>query len=219
MTDSGQPSAFSPGTENNGVLVTLGRQDTDLYGPLREWISDAGIADHAAAKGCHAPEFILPDADGRLVSSGALTARGPVVLLFVAGSWCSFCGAKLKAHDALADTVRDLGATIVALTPEVGEFPRLLKRRYELKMEVLSDADCGVGLLYGLVYVVPATIRSLMVERGLDLAVRQGSPTPLLSLPATYVVDPQERIAAAFVETDYTAPPRPKAVRDVLRRL
>ncbi len=46
-----------------------------------------GIMDRVARVGQRAPQFALPNADGRTVSLGDLLARGPLVLSFYRGRW------------------------------------------------------------------------------------------------------------------------------------
>jgi AhpC/TSA family len=57
---------------------------------MRRSIDDlraGGIMDRVARVGQRAPEFALPNADGRTVSLGELLARGPLVLSFYRGRW------------------------------------------------------------------------------------------------------------------------------------
>jgi AhpC/TSA family len=46
-----------------------------------------GIMDRVVRVGQRAPEFALPNVDGRTVSLGELLARGPLVLSFYRGRW------------------------------------------------------------------------------------------------------------------------------------
>ena len=47
----------------------------------------SGFQARMPAVGQPAPSFELPDQDGTLVSSGALLARGPLVVSFFRGGW------------------------------------------------------------------------------------------------------------------------------------
>ena len=47
----------------------------------------SGIMNRVARVGQPAPDFTLPNADGRPVSLAELRARGPVVLSFYRGRW------------------------------------------------------------------------------------------------------------------------------------
>lgn len=52
-----------------------------------EALRASGILDRVVKVGHRAPDFTLPDADGRPVSLAALRAGGPVVLSFYRGRW------------------------------------------------------------------------------------------------------------------------------------
>lgn len=52
-----------------------------------EELKQAGLAERALKVGDRAPSFTLPDETGRLVSSGELLARGPLVVTFFRGAW------------------------------------------------------------------------------------------------------------------------------------
>jgi len=47
----------------------------------------SGIAQRSLGVGKRAPEFTLPDAGGRMVSSVELLARGPLAVSFYRGKW------------------------------------------------------------------------------------------------------------------------------------
>ena len=47
----------------------------------------SGISKRTLRVGAHAPEFSLPDADGKFVSSAELLKNGPLVASFYRGKW------------------------------------------------------------------------------------------------------------------------------------
>ena len=61
------------------VLAIMHRATDDLR--------RSGILDHVLEPGDDAPEFSLPNAEGRTVHSTDLLARGPVVVSFYRGVW------------------------------------------------------------------------------------------------------------------------------------
>lgn len=61
------------------ALVVMQRATDDLRA--------SGIMNRVRKAGDRAPEFTLPDADGRPVSLASLLAKGPVVLSFYRGRW------------------------------------------------------------------------------------------------------------------------------------
>ena len=62
----------------NVLLTTSSAADWVLYGHLVGWLRDTDVASHAFKVGDPAPDFLQPDAVGRLHSSEQLRRRGPL---------------------------------------------------------------------------------------------------------------------------------------------
>lgn len=75
------------------LLTTFSAADWVSYSHLVGWLRDTDVASHALKVGDTAPDFLLPDVDGRLHSSEQLRRNGPLVLSFSRGGWCPFCTA------------------------------------------------------------------------------------------------------------------------------
>ncbi|OSJ33786.1 alkyl hydroperoxide reductase [Bradyrhizobium japonicum] len=201
------------------LLTMFNAADWDSYNHLLSWLRDADVASHALKVGDEAPDFLLPDADGRLHSSEQLRRNGPLVLSFFRGGWCPFCTAELCALQAAKDEFESVGATLVVVTPETRDFPRQLKRSLGLDLKVLSDVDYGVAISYGVLFKVPDEIKAHYSGRGFDFGARHGSPEWMLPIPATYVIDAQGRIRSAFVEPDFTIREEPAEILASLRQV
>jgi peroxiredoxin len=160
------------------------------------WLRDADVASHALKAGDDAPDFLLPDADGRLHSSEQLRRKGPLVLSFFRGGWCPFCTAELCALQAAKDEFESIGGTLAIVTPEMRDFTRQLKASLGLDLKVLSDVDYGAALSYGVLFRVPTT-RAHYSGLGFDFGARHGSSIWMLPIPATYVIDADGRIRSA----------------------
>lgn len=186
--------------DGESIVMSLNRADTEFYAPLRERMTAAEITSQALEVGEDVPDFFLPDERGRLYSLRTLLQDGPIVLMFMGGSWCPFCISRLKA---VIYATGQLGR-VVAITPETGPFPRAMKAANALDCLILSDVDYGVGLLFGLIYLVPNPIITLMEVKGIKLGAMHGSSKPMLSAPATYVVAPSGKVLMRAVDSDYT---------------
>jgi peroxiredoxin len=200
------------------MLVTLGRSDTALYAPLRDWMMASNLTEQALKAGDDAPDFFLPDDGAHLVALRSLLERGPVVLSFLGGGWCSFCVARLKTLNAALEGGDGPPATLVAITPETGSHPRRMRAAHQLKCTVLSDVGYGVGLLFGIVSAVPPAIVTEMGARGLDLAQLHGVARPMLAAPAVYLIEPSGKIALASLDHDYMAGADTEALINALTR-
>ena len=169
---------------------------------LSSWLRTAGVPDEALKANEPAPDFLLPEVDGKLVSSSELRQTAPLIVTFVYGTWSPLCAAGLRALHGATPSIRASGARAIAITPEAGDLPRNFKRDHRLDLEILSDLDLGVSLSFGLVSVVPAEIKSRLLQRGLDLSAAHGFSFWMLPMPATYVLDQRGIIRRACVGPD-----------------
>ena len=169
---------------------------------LSSWLREAGVPDGALKVNEPAPDFLLPEANGKLVSSLELRQTAPLIVTFVYGTWSPLCATGLRALHGAFPSIRAAGARVIAITPEAGDLPRNFKRDRRLDLEILSDLDLGVSLSFGLVSVVPAEIKNRLLRRGLDLSAPYGFSLWMLPMPATYVLDQRGIIRRACVGPD-----------------
>ena len=109
-----------------------------------------GNADRALKAGERVPEFTLPDADGHLISSTALLAKGPLVLTFYRGVWCPYCNLDLQALEDVADDIRSRGASLVAISQQGASSSRKSQRTNKLSYPILTDQGGDLAERFGL---------------------------------------------------------------------
>lgn len=179
----------------------------------------AGIAEASLQVGETAPDFRLPDTDGRMVSLEASLRGGPVVVTFYRGGWCPYCNLALRAlHQAMARLTAEQ-ATLLAITPQLAEGVRETRERLGLDFPMLADRDNRTARLFGLVYRLPDDLIALYRRLGVDIAAANGTAEWELPLPASYVIAPDGVVAYAMVDVDYTHRAEPDDVVAALRRL
>jgi peroxiredoxin len=194
----------------------------DVVAVMRKATADliaSGQADRALKSGARAPDFALPDADGQIVRSSDLLARGPLVLTFYRGVWCPYCNMDLQAIEAAAADFRALGASVVAISPQTAVNLRKARRDHALSFPLLSDHGGEVANAFGLRYRLPDDLIALYKGFGNDLAVGNGEPSWTLPMPARYVIGHDGVIAYAEVNPDYTRRPDPSELLPTLKRL
>ena len=120
-----------------------------------------GAADKALKAGETAPDFILPDADRKMVSSRDLLARGPIVVTFYRGVWCPYCNLDLQAMEAARSEVERRGAQMVAISQQTAANSRKALREMGLGFSMLSDKGGEVGAKFGLRWTVPEYLREV----------------------------------------------------------
>ena len=165
------------------------------------------------------PDFALPGADGHIVDFADVLARGPAVISFYRGSWCPYCNLELRALQQHLPEFDRIGATLVAISPELPDGSRKLVERDGLRFPVLTDAGNRVSRLFGLMFRLPRSLVDFYRGNGFDLAACNGDSVWELPVPATYVVGRDGVVAWAHVDCDYRRRAEPTDVIAALRDL
>ncbi len=193
-------------------------------------ISALDIVERALRPGDLAPAFDLAAYGGGRRTLPSYLNSGPLVLTFYRGVWCPYCNLQLKEyHDRLLE-ITNLGASLVAVTPEKpGAFDRLTTSgapadivagaATSVGFDVLHDAGNALARQYGLVFELPESHRRVLAQIGIDLVAMTGDASVTFPDPATYVITPGGRIAWAFVPNNYRKRAEVSAIAAALREL
>jgi peroxiredoxin len=182
-------------------------------------LNRSGFLQYAIKEGEPFPDFVLPSAEGRLVSLASFLERGPVIISFFRGEWCPWCQLMLTALAEAMPEIEAAGASLLALTPETGGLPLIMKRDSNAHFEVLSDVDCGVGLAAGIIFRMPRLYRARLEASGISLPERVGNSSWFLPVPATFIVTRDGLIAWRFVDADFTHRAEPADIIKTIRSL
>ncbi len=128
------------------------------------------------AVGARAPEFTLPDQDGRDTSLTSLLNRGSLVLFFYPADFTPGCTKEVcMLRDLHADLIKR-GLSLAGISPQGAQSHRSFRGKHGLPFTLLSDPDKSV-------------IRMYEVMGPLGFGVRR----------ATYLVDPSRHIRDAVL--------------------
>lgn len=162
-------------------------------------VASTEAAGKALRAGAPAPLFTLHDTNGVSVSLDDLLNRGPVILHFFRGAWCSFGERGLADLASAYYEFRDLGASALAIAPPSKPATPIMP----LPMPELVDHNLKVARSFGLAYELPETLRDRYESLGYQPPVTRAAKSFLAPIPATYLVDRDGIIAMAYVDVDY----------------
>ena len=182
-------------------------------------IDSSGVAPGLAV-GDHAPNFTLPDALGQPVTLTNLLATGPVVVVFYRGEWCPYCNIQLRGLQAALPAIRELGASLVAISPQAPDHSLSVTEKHELAFPVLSDLDQEVIRAYKVQFTLAGDLEDLQVNVFQnDPANQNADHSRSLPVPATFVIDRGGIVRAAFISADWRVRAEPADIEAALRSL
>lgn len=192
---------------------------TPVYDLFVAKLRRSGVGTAAPELGSTFPDFALPNARGRYRSLAELTREGPIVLSFNRGGWCPYCRTELTSWGEHAEELAGAGGSFVSVAAETGGRAEQLHALVGERAEVLVDVDHGLALTVGLAFRCDEDLQRRYLSCGLDLSDLYGSGTWFLPVPATFVVDREQRVRYAFVDADFRNRADPSEVIDTLRAL
>jgi peroxiredoxin len=191
-------------------------------------LQQSGIAERALKPCSEAPEFELPDQNGRLVRSLDLLAQGPLVVSFIRGRWCPFCVGQMEAMNAVTRQIQKLGASMVAISPQTAHQNYLMADQHKLQFPLLSDAGNKVAKKFGLAYRVPDYQQEVYGRAFVNLPFVNGDRSWELPIPATYILERHQSagesaratpVIYAYADPDYTDRPEPADILAFIAQL
>src|SRR6201996_469869 len=149
-------------------LDTITTNTRNLVQPERLAITDdavqellaSGIESQILPVGANIPGFSLQDAlTKKTVNSSDLLALGPLIIKFFRGRWCPYCMTELETWQRLYPTLRERGALLVAISPQMLRQNDFTVQQHDITFPVLTDPGATVAASFGAAYTVPEKMR------------------------------------------------------------
>jgi peroxiredoxin len=150
MTLQAKLDAFKADFEAGKPPYSVPRSVIDTMHRATEELIASGAAARALKAGDMAPPFVLKDPGGKSVSASELLAQGPLVVSFYRGVWCPYCNMELQALQEALPAFRELGANLVAISPQNAVNSRKSVRNNGLEFAILSDPGNETAAAFGL---------------------------------------------------------------------
>jgi peroxiredoxin len=206
-------------TQKKKTETSAPKEALEVMHRATEDLAKSGIMDRIVKKGDRAPDFTLNDINGNTVNLKERLLKCPVVLGFYRGRWWPYCNLELEALEQAYTEIKSLGASFLMISPQTEEHSRAFVKNKKLSMEILSDPGNQTAEKYGLVYTVPADLKKVYLQFGIDLTKYNDDDTWRLPMSARYIIDQDQVIRYAEVSPDYTVRPDPSHTIDVLKEM
>ncbi len=149
------------------------------------------------------PDVSVRDSTGETVKLRSLHADRPLVIVFFRGSWCPVCTRHFQELIKVHPQVAELGAAIVAVSPDNVERTKANMEKLKIPFALLSDSDVAAARAFGLAFQVDETTLAKHKGFGIDLEQASGNDYHALPVPAVYIVDPSGKIRFAHSNPNY----------------
>jgi peroxiredoxin len=126
---------------------------------------------------------------------------------------------ELDALKKATDEFKALGATFLAISPQLQSFNREFREEKKLTFEILSDPGNEMAQRYGLTFNLPEDLKEIYVKFNIDLEKYNGDDSWTLPLPARLIIDPEGIIRYAAINADYTVRPEPEETIAALKNI
>src|SRR6266700_3104091 len=157
----------------------------DLLSPIEQLIASDAI-ENVLKDGAQTPDFTLPDAVGNEVTLSHLLRQGPVVISFYRGAWCPYCNLELRAYQRVLPQLQELGATLVAISPQTPDHSLSLVEKQQL------------------IFTIEEAVRAAHKRIGANLPAFNGDDSWELPMAGTFLVDQLGTIRLASVDPDFS---------------
>ncbi len=145
--------------------------------------------------------------------------RGPVVVTFFRGSWCPYCRDELSDFQDHIEEFNGLGATVIAISPEVDEKSVELAEELGTEFIIARDEDNRLADRLGLMFKLDAKTIKRYREYGIHVGDANGTGSWELPVPATYVIDSDGVVQYVFDDEDYRTRAKAKDILEIVERV
>jgi len=178
-----------------------------------------GIANKAPKVGDTLADAEFTNHLGKKVKLSQVVGGKAAVITFYRGAWCPYCNLQLRSYQNRLQDFKNLGANLIAVSPQTPDNSLSTREKLTLGYTVLSDKNNNYARQVGIVYKLDEKLQRAYKKFGVDLSTNQGANSWELPLTATFVVDKNMKIQHAFVDADYTKREEPVVLLDVLIKL
>lgn len=170
--------------------------------------------------GVKAPLFKATDMNGNNFSLQDALAKGPVVLIFYRGHWCPVCNKHLGALQDSLKLMQNMGAQVVAVSPEKPELLAKTTEKTGADFTLLYDEDYRISDAFDVTFTPGGMDRTMYnTFLGANLKEAHSDDSQRLPIPATFVIGKDGKIAWRHFDPDYKKRSTVSEILDALSKM
>jgi peroxiredoxin len=165
------------------------------------------------------PSFEIDHPEEGRISSAELLSKGPLIVNFYRGLWCSYCQRDLLGVEEAFPDIRKVNASVIALTRDLNQEVRTkLQETTEISFPIIDDTEGLIAEQFGLRWSV-RDADLIDTATGANLVTMRGTRPWIIPMQARYLIQQDSVIAFANVAFDYDQRTEPAAMLPALARL
>ncbi len=169
--------------------------------------------------GQYVKDFKALDAHGKQFTLSESLKNGPVVLIFYRGHWCPYCNKHLSEFQTHIEEIINLGASVIAVSPEKPENALQMERKTGATFQLLYDEAYLIAKQFNVLFTPDEkTVQKYnkMLNANLEEAHSDGSNR--LPVPATFIIDKSAKITWRQFDPNYKNRSTVEEILKVLRQ-
>ncbi|AZB23335.1 peroxiredoxin-like family protein [Chryseobacterium bernardetii] len=188
---------------NQELSSQLPQDILDAFGKSIEDLKTGKFEENSIQIGGQIPEFSLPNALGKIVSSEEILKNEKIVLAFYRGGWCPYCNLELKFLQDSLIRIKNKGAALIAVSPQSPDHSLSMIEKNNLEFEVLTDIDNNFAKKLGIVFQLQDFVLPYYKGLGIFLSDFNKNNDNTLPIPAVFVVDKNRVVTYRFLDVNY----------------
>lgn len=188
---------------NQELSSQLPQDILDAFGKSIEDLKTGKFEENSIQIGDQIPEFSLPNALGKIVSSEEILKNEKIVLAFYRGGWCPYCNLELKFLQDSLIRIKNKGAALIAVSPQSPDHSLSMIEKNNLEFEVLTDIDNNFAKKLGIVFQLQDFVLPYYKGLGIFLSDFNKNNDNTLPIPAVFVVDKNRVVTYRFLDVNY----------------
>lgn len=185
-------------------VATWRPEDLQVNVDQRQLLVDTADRSAFIKVGDQVDSFSVPAVDGNIIELDALLANGPAVLVFFRFAGCPACNIALPYYQRqLAPRLQELGASLLALSPQTPDRLVEIQRRHALQFAIAADLGNELGRRFGILYTYDDASKQAALSRGSFIGDVTGTGTWELPMPTVVVIDRNHVVRFVDVSPDW----------------
>jgi peroxiredoxin len=203
-----------------GRVATWRPEDLRVNIEQRQLLVDTERTDQYIKVGDVVDSFSVPGVDGNIIDLDDLLAHGPVVIIFFRFAGCPACNIALPYYErALWPVLRQQGATLLALSPQIPDKLLAIKDRHGLGFLVGSDLHNELGRRFGILYSYDEPSKQAALARNSSIGEVTGTGTWELPKPAVLIIGTDRVVRFVEVSPDWLVRTEAEPIIEAVRAL